>query len=351
MSFMKTISPYFKMIFALICGTIGSIIFIYLNLPLPWLLGSIFITSILIQFENNYIKKPNHIFSTPARIIIGLVIGSAFTPEVLEYLSVYFFSILLIIPYTVITIICGMYYYYKFLDFDKKTAFLSSMPGGVIEMVIIGEQIKADISKITLVQSSRLFFIVITLPFVIQYIFHIDISGNQIITVPLIDTNLKELFILFFVGAIGAYIAKRLNISAAYLIGPMILSIMIHSNGLIHTKIPDELIKFVQVIFGTIIGFTFKGIDYKTIIQTLIATFGHFIILALISISFITLAYYLFDFPIVSILLAFSPGGQAEINLIAILVAANIPYITIHHIMRLFIVMNLAPIFAKRLKD
>ena len=95
MSFMEKISPYLKMILALICGMIGSIIFIYLNLPLPWLLGSIFITSILIQFENNYIKRPSHIFSTPARIIIGLVIGSAFTPEVLEYLSVYFFSILL----------------------------------------------------------------------------------------------------------------------------------------------------------------------------------------------------------------------------------------------------------------
>ena len=350
MSLMKTLSSYFKMILTLIFGLIGSIMFIYLNLPLPWLLGSIFIISILIQFKNNYIEKPSHIFSTPARIIIGLVIGSAFTPEVLDYLNMYIFSILLIIPYTIITIICGMYYYNRFLSFDKKTAFLSSMPGGVIEMVIIGEQIKANISKITLVQSSRLFFIVTTLPFIIQYIFHLDISGNQIITIPLVETNLKELFILSCVGVIGSFIAIKLNISAAYLIGPMILSILIHSNGLIQTKIPDELIKFVQVILGTIIGFTFKGVDYKTILQTLIATLGHFIILALISIVFISLTYYLFDFPVVSILLAFSPGGQAEINLIAILVTANIPYITLHHIIRLFIVMNIAPFIAKNLK-
>ena len=61
--------------------------------------------------------------------------------------------------------------------------------------------------------------------------------------------------------------------------------------------------------------------------------------------------YYFFDFPIISILLAFSPGGQAEINLIAILVAANIPYIMLHHIIRLFIVMNIAPLLAKRIKD
>ena len=84
------------------------------------------------------------------------------------------------------------------------------------------------------------------------------------------------------------------------------------------------------------------------IIKTLIGTFGHFIILAIISAIFILIAYYLFEFPVLSTLLAFSPGGQAEINLIAILVAANIPYITLHHIVRLFIVMNLAPIFARK---
>ena len=71
----------------------------------------------------------------------------------------------------------------------------------------------------------------------------------------------------------------------------------------------------------------------------------------IISAIFITIAYYSFGFPIISTLLAFSPGGQAEINLIAILVVANVPYITLHHIVRLFIVMNLAPIFARKIKD
>ena len=56
-------------------------------------------------------------------------------------------------------------------------------------------------------------------------------------------------------------------------------------------------------------------------------------------------------FPIISTILAFSPGGQTEMNLMALIIGANVPYITIHHIMRLFIVMNLAPIFAKKIID
>jgi len=345
---MSTIQMLFKMLLALGIGVIGSIVFIYLSLPLPWLLGAIFASSIAMRFENLPLQSPK-LFSPPARILIGLTIGSAFTPEVLEFVHIYLFSLLLVIPYTIITIIAGMYYYYRFVGFDKKTAYLSSMPGGVIEMVIIGEEIKADIAKITLVQSSRLFFIVITLPFIIQYIFHIDISGNKIITTPIIDVNLLELCILLIIGFIGGVIAKKIKLSAAFLIGPMILSIIVHSTGLITTVVPDELLKFVQVVFGTIIGFTFRGVSVNTIVKTLLSTFGHFLILVCISAIFIAIAYYTFDFPIVSTLLAFSPGGQAEINLIAILVGASVPYITLHHIVRLFIVMNIAPIFAKKL--
>ncbi|WP_228197984.1 AbrB family transcriptional regulator [Poseidonibacter antarcticus] len=342
------IKSFSKMIFTLLISSIGSVLFIYLSLPLPWLLGAIFASSILMRFDNLPTKTPKP-FSSPARILIGLTIGGAFTPEILQFIDVYIFSLILVIPFTIITIICGMYYYQKVLNFDKKTSFLSSMPGGVIEMVIIGEEIKADISKITLVQSSRLLFIVISLPFIIQYIFNIDISGNKVLTTPIANVNISELAILIIIGYIGAISAKKLHISAAYLIGPMILSILIHASGYMHTTIPDELLKFVQVVFGTIIGFTFKGVKLETIIKTLIATLGHFVILAIISSTFITIVYFSFDFPLLSILLAFSPGGQAEINLIAILVAANIPYITLHHIVRLFIVMNIAPIFAKRL--
>ena len=347
---MFNLQNLYQMIFALGIGVCGSLVFIFLNLPLPWLLGAIFTSSIAMRFDKLPIKSPKP-FSTPARVLIGLTIGSAFTPEILAFIDVYLYSLFLVIPFTILTIIAGMYYYHRYQGFDKKTAYLSSMPGGVIEMVIIGEEIKANISKITLVQSSRLFFIVVTLPFIIQYIFKVDISGNKLITTSISNIDIQELAILIVLGFIAGSIAKNIKLSAAYLIGPMLISILVHSTGMITTTVPDEFLKFVQVVFGTIIGFTFRGVELKTIVKTLVATLGHFIILALISSIFISIAYFSFGFPIISTILAFSPGGQAELNLIAILVGANVPYITLHHIVRLFIVMNIAPIFAKRLRD
>lgn len=336
------------MLLAIFIGTIGSIIFIYLNLPLPWLLGSIFITSIAIRFEKLPIKKPNHYFSTPVRIIVGVTIGSAFTPAILEQFDTYFYSLLFVIPYILLTAFFGILYYWKLQGFDKKTAYLAAMPGGVIEMVLLGEELKANVAKITLVQASRLFFIVLTLPFIIQYIFQIDISGNKLITEPLSSLESRDIFILLAVGIAGAIFGKKINLPAAYLIGPMFISMIAFASGIIESKPPDELLKFVQVVIGTSIGFTFKGIKLKEIIKILISTLGHFLILAVLTAFFVFLVHYSLDFPMLSILLAFMPGGQTESNLIAILVAANVPYITMHHIVRLIIVFNLAPLFAKR---
>ena len=335
------------MLLALLVGICGSFVFIYLHLPLPWLLGAIFASSIAMRFEKLQIESPK-LFSPIARIIIGLTIGSAFTPDILQYVHKYLFSLILVIPFTIITILAGMYYFVRFQGFDKKTAYLSSMPGGVIEMVIIAEEIKANISKITLVQSSRLFFIVVSLPFIIQYIFNVDIRGNKLITTSIVNLDIFDIGLILLFGIIAGVVAKKIKLSAAYLIGPMVISIILHSTGMMNVSMPDEFLKFVQVVFGTIIGFTFKGVNLKTILKTLLATFGHFLILISISSIFITMVYFLFDFSIISVLLAFSPGGQAEINLIAILVAANVPYITLHHIVRLFLVMNIAPILAKK---
>ncbi|WP_419768001.1 AbrB family transcriptional regulator [Arcobacter sp.] len=348
-SFTNAINDLLKIVLTLGIGALGSIIFIYLNLPIPWLLGAICATSFAVRYDTLPLKSPK-IFSSPARVIIGVTIGSAFSPEILNYLNVYFFSLLLVIPFTIITILFGMFYYYKILNFDKRTAYFCSIPGGLIELVILGEQIKADTRKITLVQSSRLLFIILSLPFIIHYVFNVDVSGNQVITETLSQIDLKQLFYLVCIGTIGAIVGKKLNLFAAFLMGPMFLSIFAFSIGFVDSRPPDELLKFVQVIFGTIIGFTFKGIKLDEVIKTLLSTFGHFIILACITTAFTLTVSYFFDFPIMSILLAFAPGGQADINLIAIIVGANVPYIAIHHIVRLFLVMNLANIFAKKLE-
>lgn len=134
------------------------------------------------------------------------------------------------------------------------------------------------------------------------------------------------------------------------MLGPMILGAFVYGSGMVYSRPPSEIIKLIQLILGTTVGFVFVGVKAKEIVKILGQTLGYFVILAMISALFVFVVTEMTEFPLVSILLAFSPGGQSEMNLIAIIIAANLPYVALHHIVRMFLVMSVAPVFVKYLR-
>lgn len=338
-----------KQIFSIFIATIGAVCFMYLYLPLPWLLGSIVATFLATRFKGAPLEKSNSLLIV-ARVTIGIILGSSFTPELLHQIKEYIFSLLFVIPYVFMTAFVGMWYYVKVLKFDKITAYFSAMPGGLVEMVIIGKEMGADASKITLVQSMRLVFIIFALPFLIEWISHTSLGDLKPITTPFMQISIKDAFLMVAIACIGAFVGVKLKIYAAYLLGPMLVAIIAYSFGIIEQRPPDEFLKAMQVIIGINIGIVFKGVSTKTVLQTLYHSLGFLLILVIVSAIVVLIVHFTFDFSLTSVILAFSPGGQVNISLIAIILAANIPYIALHHLFRLILVVGAAGYFAKKLK-
>ena len=46
-------------------------------------------------------------------------------------------------------------------------------------------------------------------------------------------------------------------------------------------------------------------------------------------------------------ILAFAPGGQAELTILALIVGADMAFVIAHHVLRLFLVILLAPLAAR----
>ncbi|WP_458699742.1 AbrB family transcriptional regulator [Sulfurospirillum sp. 1307] len=347
---LKKLLPFLHVALSLCIGLLGAIIFIYLKLPLPWLLGSITAMAIASRFTFIPAKNPK-MLSPAARSILGLMIGSAFTPEIIKYVGNYVVSLVMILPFVVVIAICGMYYYWKILGHDKVTSFFSAMPGGLLEMIAIGETMGANIYKVTLFQSTRLLLIVFSLPFIIEIVGGISLHGNRTITTPIKDVDVLDMLILVGLAVIGVFLAKKSKISAPFIIGPMLVSMIAFLNGWVTSRPPDEVIKLVQIILGTSVGFVFRGVPFKEIVTTILSTFGYFMILLAVGAFFTFIVSLLTHFDPLSIILAFSPGGQAEINLIAIVISVNLPYVALHHVFRLFLVMGIAPLFAKKITN
>ena len=45
--------------------------------------------------------------------------------------------------------------------------------------------------------------------------------------------------------------------------------------------------------------------------------------------------------------LAFAPGGQAELTVLALIVGADMAFVVAHHVLRIFVVILGAPLFAR----
>lgn len=339
----------FKQLFSIFIALIGVACFVYLHLPLPWLLGSIVAIFFATRFKSLPLEKSKSLLIV-ARITIGVILGSSFTPELLHQIKDYTYSLLFVIPYVFITAFAGMWYYVKILKFDKITAYFSAMPGGLVEMVIIGKEMGGDAAKITLVQSMRLIFIIFALPFLIEWISNTSLGDLKPITTPFMQISIKDAFLMIAIAFVGAFAGVKLKMYAAYLLGPMLVAIIAYSFGIIEQRPPDEFLKATQVVMGISIGIVFMGVSTKIVMQTLYHSLGFLLILAIISSIVALIVHFTLGFSLTSVILAFSPGGQANISLIAIILAANIPYIALHHLFRLLIVVSAAGYFAKKLK-
>ena len=89
-----------KNIISLLVGGLGGYIFYLYNFPLPWMLGSFFI-SLLISIKFSYFFVDNRLRKI-ALPILGVLIGSSFTPAILSKIYAWPKGIALIVMYTLI---------------------------------------------------------------------------------------------------------------------------------------------------------------------------------------------------------------------------------------------------------
>ncbi len=337
-----------KIIFALAIGFLGGLIFYILTMPLPWMLGSIVFCLIasIIKLPILPPKKIRPVFV----IVIGVLLGSGFNQEIINQIFEISISLVFLFFHLLACILLIIPYYMYLGKFDFKTAFYASMPGGLNEMTIMSEESGADDRKVALAHVVRIFFVVIMVAFWFRVIEKIDIvqplTGNLLIY----QYSIKEFFFLITSGVLGFYIAKFLNLPAKNLLGPMILSGIFYSTNIIKSPPPQEIVVFAQIILGTAIGCRFIGINIKEIFKSMVLGLGATFIMISLTISFSFLFYDILNQKFLEIILAYAPGGIAEMGIIAYSMNADISFVGLHQVFRLAMIVFLAPLILFILK-
>ncbi|MDH5749222.1 MAG: AbrB family transcriptional regulator, partial [Rhodospirillales bacterium] len=109
--------------------------------------------------------------------------------------------------------------------------------------------------------------------------------------------------------------------------------------GITEAKPPMLLINMAQLFIGIYVGCQYQGSTIRQIVKVVGLSLGFMLVLLAISAAFTVLVYVLTSVDPMAVLLAYAPGGQAEMNVIALVLDIDVAYVALHHLFRVMMVI------------
>ncbi|MBS1302351.1 AbrB family transcriptional regulator [Loktanella sp. SALINAS62] len=326
---------------ALAIGIVSGFIGWAIQMPLPWMLGPMIGTT-LAALVGLPVRGPGKLrpYVVP---VIGVLLGSAITPDLFDRLGTWTLTILLLPLFLALAAAVSFVIYRRLGRYDPVTAFYSAMPGGLNEMLILGEAAGGDARKIALAHAARILIVVTLVVIYFGYVLDVKSGADGNGVVPLDMITPKNGIILLACAVIGVFAGKRLRLPAATIFGPMILSGWVHLMGWVEIAPPTLLVIIAQIVIGTVIGARFVGSTPRQIARDLgvaAVASGAMLVVAL---GCAELIAYSQGIPLSQAFLAYSPGGLTEMSLLTLALGQDIAYVSVMHIVRIALVIAVAP--------
>lgn len=323
----------------------GTVIFWLLNLPLPFLFGPM--SACLIAALAHTPMTGFGQVSIAARTILGVAVGASITPDLFAELPKMAASIMLVPFFILLIALVGVPFFRKVWGFDDKTAFYAAMPGGLQDMIIFGTEAGANPRTLSLIHGTRVLIIVTLAPLFLTVFYDAELTNP--IGEPASNLPVHELLLMVLAAFVGWKGGERIGLFGASILGPMILTAALSLGDLIHTRPPREAILLAQFFIGCGIGVQFIGVTPRELRRVVAAGVAYVIVLAILAASFTAVVTTLGLGRPVEAFLAFAPGGQAEMTVLAIVTGADLGFVITHHLTRIVLVIIGAPIAANLL--
>lgn len=324
-------------------AAIGVAAFHLLQLPLPWLLGPI-IACLIVALCGMQLRGIAMV-NDAMRSILGVAVGATFTAA-LVITMMDMWTTLILVPVMVFLIgLVGVPYFQRLWGFDFATSYYGAMPGGLQDMLLFGEEAGGDVRALSLIHATRVLVIVVALPFILKWYWDVDLSKPP--GAPAASLPLSQLLLMVVAGLAGWQIAKAVGLFGASILGPMILAGVLALTGLLQHRPPAEAIWAAQFFIGVAVGAKYAGVTGTEVRTDVAAALGFCLILLILSAGFVELIHLLRLAPPMETLLAFAPGGQAEMTVLALIVGADMAFVIAHHVLRIVVVILGAPIAAR----
>ena len=325
-------------------AALGTGAFVLAGLPLAFLFGPM--TACLIAAVAGLPLQGTGKFGVAMRTILGVAVGASITPEVLHRMPAMAASVAIIPVYIVLIGVVGVPFFRRVFKLDFATSWYAAMPGGLQDMVIFGTEAGGDPRALSLIHATRVLIVVTLAPILLTGLFG-ESLGNPV-GEPASEIPMSEMLLMTLAALLGWKGGERIGLFGASILGPMILTAALALSGLIEHRPPGEAILAAQFFIGIAIGVGYVGVTLLELKRFILAGVFFVLILSALAAIITEIVVALGLAPAKDAFLAFAPGGQAEMTVLAIVTGADLGYVIVHHVLRILLVITGAP-FAARL--
>jgi hypothetical protein len=311
-----------------------------LGLPLPWMIGPMVLAAIVNLWRTRVEVPP---FTRPVgQLIVAAVVGASFTPTALRAAMDHFVAMLVVSAALPVLAVAAGLLLRKMTRIDVMTASLASIPGGPAEMSALAVRYGADPAVVALVQTIRIFVLVLTLPALV-----VAVDGSVHDPAALHDWGAggtAGALLLLAIALAGGIAFHVCRLTSPFFLGALAFTATASVLDAPIAMPPAVVLAGAQVLLGVWLGTMFD--------RALILEGRRFVVAALVStVVLMALAIALALVVTASagihwetMVLSTAPGGVTEMALTARLLHQDVATVTAFQVARIFTTLALAPL-------
>jgi membrane AbrB-like protein len=279
--------------------------------------------------------------------MVGILLGAVVTPETLRGIATWPLSIALLVVSTICMFIATTCYLRLVHGWDTLSALLGASPGSMAQVMALSAEFGTDLRGIAIVQVMRVLLIVIGLPA------GLALFGSTV--EPIVSTrgvpeaSPAELAVLVAVSTLMALAMLRARFPGGLMFGAMTGSALLHGTDLVHAALPWWAGSAAVITLGAVAGARFANTSPRMLLGYLGAAFGSFAVAATVAASFALVVVALLPFRIADVTVAFAPGAQDTMMVLALAMHLDPIYVGAHHLTRFLVVSFSVAVAARRL--
>lgn len=280
-----------------------------------------------------------------AFLLIGISVGAGVDDRAADAVARWPLAFLTLAVVLVLTMVICRAILVRFFAFDARSATLAAAPGHLSFVIGLGEALRLDLTRVTVVQTVRLLALTLITPFA-ALAFGVEVDLGLAPAGPVM--SLVETAALV-VGSIAlGLVFGRLGAPAPLLIGAMVASSLAHLTGVIAGGLSPTLAVAAFVTVGSMIGARFSGVTLDQLREAFLAGAVTTLVAAGLAAAAAIPAAWAIAMPTAHVMIGFAPGGLETMIAMSAVLGASPGFVAACHVGRLLILSFVIPLFLSR---